>query len=84
MNVSAGEVAEVPPTDVTVTSTAPAAPAGSVTAMEPAESAVMMAVVVPNLTAEAVERLVPVMVTVVPPATDPLSGFIAVTLGAAA
>ena len=51
--------------------------------IEVAEFAVMVLAVVPNLTLEAEERLVPVMVTLVPPATEPPVGLIAVTVGGA-
>ena len=69
---------------VTVTSTVPATSAGAVAVIEVAESAVTEPAVVPNLTAVAPERLVPVIVTAVPPVTDPLVGFSEVTVGAAA
>ena len=69
---------------VTVTSTLPAASDGAVAVIEEADTAVMTPVDDPKLTDVAPERLVPVMVTVVPPATDPLVGLSAVTVGAAA
>ena len=59
-------VALVPPAVVTVTSTVPVAPAGAVAVMLVAVSAVIVADVVPNLTAVALARLVPVIVTVGP------------------
>jgi hypothetical protein len=74
----------MPPGVVTVTSTVPATSAGAVAMIEVAESAVTEPAVVPNLTAVAPERLVPVIVTAVPPVIDPLVGFSAVTVGAAA
>ena len=81
MNLSAEDRAEVPASVVTVMSTVPAVSAGAVAVIEVAELAVMVPAVVPNLTAEADERLVPVMVTVAPPATGPPVGLIAVTVG---
>ena len=48
-----------------------------------AESAVTVPATVPNLTDVAPERLVPVTVTLVPPAVDPDCGLTAVTVGAA-
>ena len=62
-------------------SSAPTVPAGDVAVTEPGESAVMVAVVVPNFTAVAAERLVPVMVTDVPPLVGPLVGLISATVG---
>ena len=82
MNWSDGEVAEVPPTVVTVTSTVPV-PAGEVAVIEVAESAVIVAALDPKSTALAPPRLVPVMVTLVPPPVGPLVGLIEVTVGAA-
>ena len=49
--------------------------------IELAELAVMVPAVVPNLTPEADARLVPVMMTLVPPAIEPPLGLIAVTVG---
>jgi hypothetical protein len=81
VNWSAGEVADVPPAVVTVMSTVPV-PAGEVAVIEVAELAVkLVALVVPNLTAVAPVRLVPVMVTDVPPAKGPDVGEMAVTVG---
>jgi hypothetical protein len=68
---------------VTVTSTVPALSAGEVAVMEPATSLVTLAMVVPNLTAVALLRLVPVIVTLVPPASGPALGLTPVTVGAA-
>ena len=82
MNSSAGEVAEVPPAVVTVTSTVPL-PAGEVAVIEVAESAVIVAALDPKSTALAPPRLVPVMVTLVPPPVGPLVGLIEVTVGPA-
>ena len=71
----------MPATVVTVTSTVPAVSAGAVAVIEVAEFAVMVPAVAPNLTPEAEERPVPVMVTEVPPAIEPPLGLIAVTVG---
>lgn len=81
MNLSADDVADVPPGVVTVTSTVPALSVGEVTVIAAADSAVIMPGVAPKLTAEADERLAPLMVTVVPPAVGPLIGLIPVTEG---
>ena len=77
-------MALVPPGVVTVTSTAPAVPAGDVAVIEVALTTVKEALVPPNFTALALLKLVPVMVTLVPPAVGPLAGVIAVTVGTAA
>ncbi len=82
MKWSALEVAEVPPGVVTVTSTVPV-PAGEVTVMESAVSAVTVPAVVPKSTAVAFARLVPVTVTLVPPPSGPALGLTAVTVGTA-
>ena len=83
MNWSAAEVAEVPPVVVTLMSTVPV-PAGDVAVIEVAELTVKLAAVVPpNATAVAPVRLVPVIVTTVPPAAGPNVGEIEVTVGAA-
>lgn len=83
MNLSAIEVVEVPPGVVTVRSTTPAASAGAVAVMDVAESAEVAPATVPNLTAVAAERFVPVMTTLVPPAIGPFVGRIPVTAGRA-
>jgi len=67
---------------VTVTSTVPV-PAGEVAVIEVAELAVTVALVTPNVTAVAPVKLVPVIVTLVPPAVVPEVGEIEVTVGAA-
>ncbi|MHC2619285.1 hypothetical protein ACVIW2_001317 [Bradyrhizobium huanghuaihaiense] len=83
MNWSAAEVAEVPPAVVTLTSTVPL-PAGEVAVIWVAELTVKpVAAVAPNVTAVAPVKLVPVMVTVVPPPAGPVVGEIEVTVGAA-
>ena len=81
MNLSANDVADAPPGVVTVTSTVPALSAGEVAVIAVAESAVMMPGVAPKLTAEADERLAPLMVTEVPPAVEPAVGLIPATEG---
>ena len=72
----------MPPAVVTVMSCVPV-PAGEVAVMDPAASAVTVPAVVPNLTAVALARLVPVTVTLVPPAPGPELGLTAVTVGTA-
>ena len=72
---------EVPPGVVTVTFTAPALPGGLVTVICVPESAAVFAAAPPKLT-EAPPRLVPVIVTAVPPAVVPLDGDSPVTAGA--
>ena len=85
MNVSAALVALVPLGVVTVTSTAPAACAGEVAVIEVAlTTAKLAAAVPPNDTAVAPVKLLPVMVTLVPPAIGPAFGLTALTVGAAA
>ena len=80
---SAAEVADVPPAVVTRTSTVPV-PAGAVAVIWVAELTVKpVAGVAPKLTAVAPLKFVPVIVTVVPPATGPEVGEIDVTVGAA-
>ena len=82
MNWSAAEVAEVPPAVVTPTWTVPV-PAGAVAVICVAEFTVKpVAGVPPKLTAVAPMRLVPVMVTLVPPVAGPVVGETAVTVGA--
>ena len=82
MNWSAAEVADVPPAVVTLTSTVPV-PAGEVAVIEVAELKVkLVAAVAPNVTAVAPVKLVPVIVTLVPPEVDPLLGETEETTGA--
>jgi hypothetical protein len=83
VNWSAADVADVPPTVVTVTSTGPAELAGDVAVIEVAESAVTVAGVEPKSTAVAESRFAPVMVTEVPPAIGPSGGLTPLTVGAA-
>ena len=72
----------MPPGVVTATSTVPAAWAGVIAVMVVALTTVkLVAAVPPNVTAVAPVRLVPVMVTLVPPSVVPLAGVIDVTVG---
>jgi hypothetical protein len=65
-------------------STVPAVPDGAVAVTEVAETtAKLEAAVEPKVTAVVLERPVPVMVTLVPPATGPTDGLTPVTVGAA-
>ena len=80
VNWSAGDVADVPPVVVTVTSTVPV-PAGDVAVIDVGEATVKPAFVAPNLTAVAPVKLLPEIVTAVPPAAGPLPGLTAVTEG---
>ena len=74
----------MPPSVVTVTSTVPL-PAGDVAVIEVALLITTeAAAVLPNLTVEAPVKLVPVIVTLVPPVVGPLVGEIDVTVGASA
>jgi hypothetical protein len=83
VNWSAELVALVPPGAVTVMLTVPADSAGDVTAMEVDVEVQEPTAVEPNLTALALVKLVPVMVTEVPPAVEPEVGLTPVTVGAA-
>ena len=81
MNWSAADVAEVPPAVVTLTSTV-LVPAGEVAVIVVALTTVMpVADAAPNTTAVAPVKLVPVMVTEVPPSVGPLVGATDVTVG---
>ena len=74
----------MPPKVVTVTCTVPE-PDGGVAEMLVAEFTLMsVASAVPNLTAVVPVKLVPIIVTLVPPAVGPLGGEIDVTVGAGA
>ena len=82
LNWSAVEIALVPFGVVTVTCTVPAVSAGEAAVIEPSRLTVnMVALAEPNLTAVASLRLVPVIVTSVPPATGPSLGLTPVTVG---
>jgi hypothetical protein len=80
---SAAVTAEVPDGVVTVMSTVPV-PAGLVTVIRVAESAVIVPATPPKLTPVAPARPVPVIVTTVPPLVGPFAGEIAVTAGGGA
>jgi hypothetical protein len=83
VNWSAGTAADVPAVFVTVTSTAPGVTVeGDVAVIEVAEFTVTpVAAVAPNATVEPVTKLVPVIVTDVPPAVGPDVGVIDATVG---
>jgi len=69
---------------VTVTSTVPAVSAGETAVILVAESATkLVAPIAPNFTVIAPLKLVPVIVTVVPPPTGPLAGATFLTVGSA-
>src|SRR5579863_33707 len=75
-------MAEVLAPTVTVTSTVDAPWAGEVAVMDPALLTVkLVAATLPNFTALAPVKLVPVMVTMVPPAVEPEAGLRPVTVG---
>src|SRR5690348_16058904 len=75
-------VALVPPPVVTATSTVPV-PAGDVAVIDVSVLTVKdVAALVPNFTAVAPVKFVPVTVTLVPPALVPDVGFRALTVGA--
>ena len=81
MNRSAAVVELVPPTVVTVTSSVPV-PAGAVAVICVALFTVkLVAAVTPKFTAVAPVKLVPVMVTLVPPLVGPAVGLMLVTAG---
>ena len=68
---------------VTTTLTAPAVPAGVVAVIDVALTTVTpVAATLPMVTLVAPVKLVPVIVTAVPPRVVPLGGLIAVTVGA--
>jgi hypothetical protein len=81
VNRSLELVTLVPPPVVTVTSTVPALAAGEVADIEVALVTVKVAAVAPKLTALTPVKLVPVMVTGVPPAVGPDIGLTPVTVG---
>jgi hypothetical protein len=81
VNLSAAPVALVPPGVVTVISTIPAEPAGELAMISVAELTAKTTLVLPNLTALAPVKLVPVIVTVVPPTVGPLFGETRLTVG---
>ena len=67
---------------VTVTSTPPTAPTGLSTTTCVALLLWIVAATPPNFTAVAPARLLPVIVTVVPPAVEPVAGLTVATTGA--
>jgi hypothetical protein len=72
------------PLTVTVTVAAPALPVGVLAVMDVLlTTTTLVAAVPPIVTVAPVAKLVPVMVTAVPPAVDPLAGDIPVTVGGA-
>ena len=81
--MSAEELVETPEAVVTVTYAVPL-PAGLLTTICVDVSLTMMAVAVPNFTAVAPVRFLPVIVTWVPPAVVPDEGLIELTVGAGA
>jgi hypothetical protein len=81
VNRAARPVGLVPAGVVTVTSTVPV-PAGAVAVIWVAEFTAYVAAVAPKRTAVAPLNPVPVMVTVVPPASGPEVGLTPVTVGA--
>ena len=73
------------PLTVTVTVTAPAVPAGVVAVIVVLlTTTTFVAAVAPNVTVAPAAKFVPVIVTAVPPAVDPLFGLTLLTVGAAA
>jgi hypothetical protein len=84
VNSSAGESALVPAGVSTVTSTVPAVPAGETAVIWESESTEKLAAPSePNMTDVAPVNSVPVMMTVVPPASGPFAGEMPVTVTAA-
>ena len=82
VNWSPLTIADVPPGVVTVTSTIPAAPAGEVAVISPSLTTVTsVAAFVPKSTAVAPVRLLPSMVTDVPPLTGPEVGATELIVG---
>jgi hypothetical protein len=70
------------PFTVTVTVTAPAACAGVVAVIEVLlTTTTLVAAVPPNVTVAPEAKFVPVIVTAVPPAVDPVFGLTLVTVG---
>src|SRR6185437_5086165 len=70
---------------VTVTVTVPTAPAGEVADMVvPFSTVTLVAALAPNVTVAPAAKLVPVMVTPVPPLVGPVAGPIPVTVGVGA
>ena len=81
--MSPATIALVPPGVVTLTSTVPTARAGEVIVrVLSLVTCRLVPGVTPNLTAVAPVNPVPVIVTTVPPAADPVAGEMLVTVGA--
>ena len=81
---SAAPVVLVPPGVATVTSTVPAVPAGEVAVIcEEVTTVTLLATFAPNLTVGGPAKLVPVIVTAVPPPVGPEVGLMPVTVGVA-
>ncbi len=75
-------MADVPPAVVTVTPIDPAVPGGAVAVMDVPELTVAsLAGLEPKSTVALDPKLVPVIVTTVPPSTGPKAGFRAATVG---
>ena len=72
----------MPPAVVTTTRDAPAGFAGVVTETDVGLLERIVAAVPPNVTEDGLARLVPVMITVVPPVVGPEVGLILVIVGA--
>ena len=82
MKSSAATFAVAPPAVLTLRLTGPAVPAGETAVICVGDTTVNEAAsTAPNLTAVAPVRLVPLMVTVVPPATGPRAGATEATVG---
>ena len=82
MNSSSAESAEMPPAVVTFRSTVPAEAAGEIAVISVEDTTSNeVAAAAPNLTEVASVRLVPVIVTWVPPEIRPLVGEIEVMTG---
>ena len=82
MNWSDELVELVPSAEVTVMSTTPALPAGEIAVIEVQLLTVKeLALVAPNFTAVGLMKLLPVMLTLVPPAVEPLEGEMPNTVG---
>ena len=77
------EVAAVPPGVVTVTVTVPAEPAGAVVLIVASAFVSMVAALLPNVTAVARARFVPVMLTLLPMVNGPAAGEMLLIVGAA-
>ena len=72
------------PLTVTVTATVPAVPAGVAAVMVvPFTTTTLVAVAAPNVTVAPAMKFVPVIVTGVPPAVDPVFGDTLLTVGGA-